>query len=302
MITPDRPLLGILLMCGFCVLAPLGDALAKLLGGVVPLGMLILTRFAVQVIIMGPLTLAHGNSMRLSRRLWTLTLARTALHVTGIALMFTAVRYLPLADAVAIAFVFPFILLLLGWFYLGEQVGPHRLSACAVGFVGTLLVIQPNFVAVGAPALLPVGVAVVFAVFMLLTRAIAKDIDPKALQTVSGLQACVLLVPLMLWAPHPVVSLMWPDGPTTALLAALGIAGTLGHFLMSWALRYAPSATLAPMQYLEIPFGTLIGWLIWGALPNGLAALGIAITMAAGLYIIWRERSIGRRGAEIAAI
>ena len=299
MSTTDRPLLGILLMCGFCVLAPLGDALAKLLGGVVPLGMLILTRFAMQVIIMGPLTLARGNSMRLTRRLWILTLARTALHIAGIALMFTAVRYLPLADAVAIAFVFPFIMLLLGWFYLDEQVGPHRLGACAVGFVGTLCVIQPNFIAVGAPALLPVGVAVVFAVFMLLTRAVAREFDPKALQTLSGLQACTLLVPVMLWSPHPTLSLIWPDGPTMALLAALGIAGTLGHFLMSWALRHAPAATLAPMQYLEIPFGTLIGWLIWRDRPNGLAALGIAITMAAGLYVIWRERAIARQAPAV---
>ncbi len=294
MTQPDRPLLGIALMCGFCVLAPLGDALAKLLGGVAPLGMLILVRFAVQVIIMGPLTLVAGNSMRLTRRLWVLTASRTALHIVGIGLMFTAVRYLPLADAVAIAFVFPFIMLLLGWFYLGEQVGPHRLSACAVGFIGTLCVIQPNFISVGAIALLPVGVAVVFAVFMLLTRAVAKQIDPKALQTVSGLQACVLLVPLMIWAPLPVLSLVTPDLPTTALLLALGLVGTLGHFLMSWSLRYAPSATLAPMQYLEIPIGTLIGWLIWRDLPNGLAAFGICITICAGLYIILRERAMSR--------
>jgi drug/metabolite transporter (DMT)-like permease len=294
MTQPDRPLLGIALMCGFCVLAPLGDAVAKLLGGVVPLGMLILVRFAVQVIIMGPLTLVAGNSMRLNRRLWVLTLARTALHIAGIGLMFTAVRYLPLADAVAIAFVFPFIMLLLGWFYLDEHVGPHRLSACAVGFIGTLCVIQPNFISVGAIALLPVGVAVVFAVFMLLTRAVAKEIDPKALQTISGLQACAVLVPLMLWAPAPVLALVMPDLPTSGLLVALGLVGTMGHFLMSWSLRYAPSATLAPMQYLEIPIGTLIGWLIWRELPNGLAAVGICTTICAGLYIILRERAMSR--------
>ena len=292
---PDRPLLGIALMCGFCVLAPLGDALAKLLGGVVPLGMLILTRFAVQVLVMGPLTLATGASLRLTGRLWVLSLARTALHIAGIALMFTAVRTLPLADAVAIAFVFPFILLLLGWFFLHEAVGPHRLSACAVGFVGVLLVIQPNFIAVGPAALLPVGVAVVFALFMLLTRAVARDIDPMALQTVSGLQACAVLVPLMLLAPHPALALAMPDLPTVGLLAVLGLTGTLGHFLMSWALRHAPAATLAPMQYLEIPVGTLIGWLIWRDLPDGLAALGIGITIGAGLYIILRERAMARR-------
>jgi drug/metabolite transporter (DMT)-like permease len=77
--------------------------------------------------------------------------------MTGIALMFASLRYLPLADAVAIAFVMPFIMLLLGWFYLGEEVGPRRLGACAVGFIGTLMVVQPSFAEVGWPALLPLA-------------------------------------------------------------------------------------------------------------------------------------------------
>jgi len=70
----------------------------------------------------------------------------------------------------------------------------------------------------------------------------------------------------------------------------IGLIGTLAHLLMTWSLRFAPSATLAPMQYLEIPCATLIGWMIFTDLPNGLAALGIAITMASGLYIVYRER------------
>jgi hypothetical protein len=71
--------------------------------------------------------------------------------------MFASLRYLPLADAVAIAFVMPFIMLLLGWFYLGEEVGPRRFGACIVGFIGTLMVVQPSFAEVGWPALLPLA-------------------------------------------------------------------------------------------------------------------------------------------------
>ncbi len=77
--------------------------------------------------------------------LW-LTALRTVLHVAGVGVFFLALRYLPLADAVAIAFVMPFVMLLLGRFVLGETVGPRRMAACAVGFAGTLLVIQPSFV------------------------------------------------------------------------------------------------------------------------------------------------------------
>ncbi|MEM7321422.1 MAG: DMT family transporter, partial [Pseudomonadota bacterium] len=82
------------------------------------------------------------------------------------------------------------------------------------------------------------------------------------------------------------------------LLLAIGLLGTGAHLLMTWSLRYAPSATLAPMQYLEIPIATLFGWLIFSDLPNGLASLGICVTISAGLYIILREHSTARSEAQ----
>ncbi len=197
-----------------------------------------------------------------------------------------ALRYLPLADAVAIAFVMPFIMLLLGRFVLGETVGPARLGACAVGFLGTLMVIQPSFAEVGAPALLPLAVAVLFALFMLVTRHIAREADPVTLQAASGAMASLVLLPLAALWPG---SLAGISASHWMILLALSVLGTLAHLLMVWSLRYAPSATLAPMQYLEIPFATLLGWLVFGDLPNGLAAAGIAVTIASGLYVIHRE-------------
>lgn len=291
----DRPFLGILLMLGFCVLAPLGDAMAKLLGQQMSVGFLLLVRFAVQAVLLLPLVWLAGYPMPKGKRLLRLTAIRTALHICGIGLMFTSLKYLDLADAIAIAFVMPFIMLLLGKVYLGEDVGPHRLSACAVGFVGTLLVVQPNFVEVGLPALLPLGVAVVFALFMLVTRKIAKDVDPIGLQAMSGVMAVPVVMLAMIAFPETELLGMGPiPRDTWWLLAVLGIMGTVAHLLMTWSLRFAPSATLAPMQYLEIPIGTVIGYLMFRDLPNGLAALGICITIAAGLYIILRERAMSR--------
>ncbi|MDC1381571.1 DMT family transporter [Octadecabacter sp.] len=292
----DRPFLGILLMLGFCVLAPLGDAMAKLLGEDLSVGFLVFVRFSVQVALLMPLVWLLKYPMPKGARLIRLTAIRTVLHICGIGLMFSSLQYLDLADAIAIAFVMPFIMLLLGKVHLNEHVGPHRLAACAVGFIGTLLVVQPNFVEVGLPALLPLGVAVVFALFMLVTRQIAKDVDPIGLQALSGLMAAPMVgaallvfpnVPLL--AIHPIPNDAW------ILLAVLGCLGTVAHLLMTWSLRFAPSATLAPMQYLEIPIGTVIGYLIFKDLPNGLAAVGICITVAAGLYIILRERTMSHR-------
>lgn len=291
----DRPFIGILLMLAFCALAPLGDSIAKLLGDSIALGVLILIRFAVQAGLLLPIVLWQRMKLHLPARLLWWTLLRTLLHITGIGMMFSALRFLPLADAVAIAFVMPFIMLLLGHFFMNEVVGLHRTSACAVGFVGTLLVIQPNFVEVGYPALLPLGVALIFALFMMVTRKIARDLDPIQLQTISGFQAVVLLSPLLAFWPAARGGFQFElPVETWTLLIGLGVIGTLAHLLMTWSLRFAPASTLAPMQYLEIPFGTAIGWLVFSDLPNGLAAIGICITVLAGLYVILRERRISR--------
>jgi len=131
---------------------------------------------------------------------------------------------------------------------------------------------------------------------MLVTRQIAKQIDAVHLQAVSGMQASGILIPIILLFPTtPGVAMAWPDAQTIILLMALGVLGTLAHLLMTWSLRLAPAATLAPMQYLEIPFGTLIGWMVFADLPNGLAALGICITIGAGLYIILREQRLSQQ-------
>ena len=293
----DRPVTGITLMIGFCAVAPLGDAIAKLLGETVPLGQLLVVRFLAQAVLLLPVIWLTGRSFALSPRVLRLTVIRTVLHVLGIAAMFTALRFLPLADAVAIAFVMPFIMLLLGRFVLGEEVGPRRLAACTVGFAGTLLVIQPSFSEVGWPALLPLLVALSFALYMLVSRQVAKDADPLALQAAGGMMATPVLLAAVWWGHDSGIEFLSVVGPTrreALLLLAIGCLGTFAHLLMTWSLRFAPSATLAPIQYFEIPFATLIGWLVFRDLPNGLATLGIVITMSAGLYIVFRERRIAR--------
>jgi drug/metabolite transporter (DMT)-like permease len=297
-LSADRPVLGILLMLGFCVLAPLGDGMAKVLGATLPLLQLVAARFAVQAALLLPLMNRGGRRFHMSRRVFGLAVLRTLLHIAGIACMFLALRYLPLAGAIAIAFVMPFIMLILGWFFLGEEVGPRRIGACVVGFAGTLMVIQPSFAAVGAPALLPLGVAVLFSLFMLTTRTIAREVDPIALQCVSGLLASALLLPLLLLAVGSGLPHLDPVMPTARelwLLVLLGALGTAAHLLMTWSLRFAPTSTVAPMQYLEIPFATAIGLLMFGDFPNGLALAGIGVTIAAGLYVIAREHALSRR-------
>lgn len=294
--TQDRPLLGIALMLCFCALAPVADALAKILGPQLGLAQIITLRFAFQALILLPIVVVGGRHWRLSRAEAGWIALRTLLHIAGIGCMVAALIHLPLADAVAIAFVMPFFALLLGHWFLGEEVGWRRIAACVVGFVGTLMVVQPAFEDVGWPALLPMAVALIFAVFMLVTRKIAGATDPISMQAISAVMALGLMVPLHVLAPTTLPGLAWIS-PAPALwwtMAAMGVAGTLAHLMMTWSLRYTPAATLAPMQYLEIPVATLVGYLVFAELPGVRASAGIAITICAGVYVILRERAMSR--------
>ena len=288
----DRPLLGILFILGFCVFAPLGDAAAKSIALSTPLLVLLLARYIVQGLLPLPLIIVNGRQLRMSPRVVRVIITRSMVNIAGSAAMYAALRYLPLADALAIAFVYPFIMLLMGWTLLKEQVGIRRLLACSVGFIGTLLIIQPSFAAVGLPALLPLLVAFLFASVVLLTRQIAKDYDPVSLQSVSGLTSGLIL--MVIWALAgganiPDLQFTVPTTDQMITLLMVGVLGTLAHLAMSYAVRFAPSATLAPMQYVELPVATVIGWAMFGELPNGMATAGILITIIAGLAVILFE-------------
>jgi drug/metabolite transporter (DMT)-like permease len=185
---------------------------------------------------------------------------------------------------------------LLGYLFLDETVGPRRLAACAVGFAGTMLVVQPAFAEVGLPALIPLAVALVFALYMLLSRALGPRLDPIAGQAIAAPIAIAVLIPLGLLQSAPLLPLAEiQENPSTGwLILAMGIVGTVAHLAMAWALKYAPASTLAPLQYLEIPVAVFYGWLVRRDMPDPLAAIGIAVIMGAGVYLILRERAAER--------
>lgn len=274
--------------------------MAKLVGETVPLLQILVVRFAAQAVLLLPVMWWTGRRLFLSRHAIELTVLRSVLHILGLGTMYMSFWYLPLADAIAMVFVMPFIMLMLGWLVMGEEVGVHRLAACTAGFGGTLLIIQPSFAVVGAPALLPLLVAAIFALFMLVTRKLAKENDPVTLQAISGMISTAMLAPIALYLSSiglPGMKVVGASPDQWLLMAGIGVLGTLGHLLMTWALRFAPSATLAPIQYLEIPMATMIGWLVFRDLPHETAAFGIAVIMGAGLYILLFERSAPQRVA-----
>ncbi|MFA8385901.1 MAG: DMT family transporter [Pelagibaca sp.] len=289
----DRILAGVVLMLGFCVTAPLLDVAAKLASSSIPVGQITAARFVVQCVLMAPFVWLMGLSLSVPRAQWAALLFRAALLFVSTFCFIAAIRVMPLADALAIVFVAPFIVLLVGKFYLGEDVGPRRVGAAIVGFVGVLFVIQPSFAAFGSVALFPLGTAVGFAFYILVTRGLSRKLHPVALQFHTGLIASLFCLPVMVLANgggSPLLDPVWPEGIAWVWLFGVGFFATVSHMMMTYALSLAPSATLAPLQYLELPVATLLGYLVFRDFPNALTLTGIAIIIGAGLYMIHRER------------
>jgi len=291
-------LLGILLMVGFSLIAPAMDACAKLIGDAVAVGQIVAVRFGVQATLLLPLAFWLGWLHRPHRREVGLHLLRGALILLATACFFQAVRYMAIADAIAIFFVEPFILTLLGGLLLGEPIGPRRYAACAVGFVGALIVIQPKFSDVGPAALLPLVTAVCFAFYMILTKRMAMLMHPIALQAYTGMAAVAIMLPILVMfagSGFDPLDPSWPAARELRLLAAVGLIATLSHVCISFALKLAPASVLAPIQYLEIVGATLLGWLLFQDFPDSLTFVGIALIVSAGLYVFIRERRLERR-------
>ena len=227
-----------------------------------------------------------------------LHLVRSALLMIATACFFTAVRYMPIADAIAIFFVEPFILTLLGAWLLGEQVGMRRYVACTIGFGGAMLIIQPSFQELGAVSLLPLITALLFAFYMILTRRMATRMHPVTLQAYTALAALIIALPV-LWSFNgsgiAPLDPSWPEARELKLLAALGVIATISHICISFALSMAPASVLAPLQYLEIVGATFFGFYIFGDLPDALTFVGITLIVGSGLYVFVRERSLNRR-------
>lgn len=288
----DAPLFGAALMMGFVTFGPLIDMFAKLAAASVPVGQIAVTRLVVQGAILVPIAVLLGRWYWPDLREWGLHLLRGALILASTAFIVAAVRFMPIADAIAIFFVEPMFLMLLGAVLLGESIGPRRLIACIVGFIGAMLVIQPNFENFGIVALYPLGTAVCFAFYLILTRTMAQRINPLTLQAHTSLGAIAIGVPV-LWMFRDAgifdLSLKWPEGVEIWWLLGCGAAAALSHLFLSYAFRFAPTTLLGPMHYLEIVSASVLGYLVFGDLFNGMAALGVGIIVVSGLYLVWRE-------------
>jgi len=286
---------AMLMMAAGVIVIPGIDAIAKYLSDTLAPGQIAASRFLFQLAFLLPIVILSKRPL-VSRHLG-LNALRGALIAGATLFFFWALSYMPLADTIAIFFVEPLILTLIAALFLGERIGWRRLSAIIVGFAGALLVIQPSFQTIGAPALLPLCAALCFATYLALTRRVAVAEDVLTMQLwagVFGLLTLGLAIGIGDVMTVPVLDPHWPTISEWLWLAVLGAIATSGHLLIVGAFSRASPGILAPFQYLEILGATLLGFLVFDEFPDLATWIGIAIIVISGLYVFHRERKLAR--------
>jgi len=259
------------------------DAVAKHLVSSYPVLQVVWGRFFFHMIlaalILGPRFAVLARSANLP-----LQIVRSIFLLATTVLFFSGVRLLPLADASAIMFTSPILLSILAIPILGEKVGPYRWAAIFVAFLGALVVVRPGSGVMGAGALFLLGCSFCNAFYQLITRKLRGTDDARTTLLYTGLAGTVgtsLAVPLV-WTPIALGD--WP------LFVALGVFGCLGHFTLIKSFQSAPATVVAPFSYASLFWAILIGFFVWGDLPDLWTLVGATIVAAGGLYILHREQ------------
>ena len=221
---------------------------------------------------------------------------RGTIGLTTLVLGFSALAFLPLAEATTIGFAAPLFAVLLSALVLGEPVGRYRWSAVLVGFLGMLVVMRPDTQHLPPAGLLLAGLCAFGAGIVTITiRQVGRTESTQTTVlwfTLFSILATGALMPFFARA-H--------DGPTWLLLLALGAVGGTSQICLTASLRFAPVAVVAPFDYVQLLWSVLLGWLVFAQPPLATTWLGAAIIIASGLYTLYREHRLGRAAAREAA-
>ncbi|NEN93013.1 MAG: EamA family transporter [Okeania sp. SIO3H1] len=279
----DPFLLAALIMVAGMAFIPIGDSFAKLLSEASPFAGATVAwmRFGIGALVAVPLTLAAGEWRNTPQGFWRVQLIRSLALCVGIGGMVTSVQTIEIHNAFGAFFVGPAVATILTRLVLKEAVTPLEWAAVALGFLGVLLVVQPTTdLKPGILWALFGGVG--YGAFLVATRWAAKHGRPLGQLAGQLTIGFVLLTPLSLWA--------WPSGdalsliswPVALFILGSGLASAAGNMLTIVATRMVRAARLMPFVYFQLFSAAIVGWLIFGDIPNLLAVIGLAIIASAG--------------------
>lgn len=269
---------------------PLIDVLAKFLGQAgLPILVVVWARALFGTLMVMPLALRAVGRTAILPQSPGYHIARAVLLYSATWFFFTALKYLPIADALAIFFVNPLIVTLFSALFLREKVGPRRWAAVAAGFIGTLIIIRPGMVELNPGTVFALLSGTALGSYFVMTRARAGREDANVLTfrtSAIGTLGLTLLLPLGWQMPEPH---QW------FMLLGVGVIATAGHLLITRAYEQAEASLLAPLAFSEIIVAVIVGWWFFGDLPDRWTVLGVAILIGSAIYISVRER----RGRDI---
>lgn len=285
----ERPLAGILLMlCGMAALNSM-DAISKLLTSEHSGIQVTWARYAFHLL---PMLLLAGP-VRIGGMLKSVNPVSQALRAMAFALSAVCIVFafsrMPFADAIAVTFVAPLIMVALSSRFLGEQVGLSRWIAVLVGFMGMLVMVWPSGGVFDLGALAALIAALFWAIGLMMTRHVRQD-DPWTTLFYTALVGTLLMslaAPFFWTAPSPTG---W------GLMFAMGLLGGLAHILIINAFRMANASLLAPFNYSMLIWSTILGWLLFAQLPEARVVVGAVIIVLAGLYVWHSERQSAETG------
>jgi drug/metabolite transporter (DMT)-like permease len=281
---------GILLVVSSIGFFVLMDSIAKYLGQWYPMPGIVWARYLINLAMLLAWFAARGELGRLRTARPGIQFTRGLLLVSATFLYFTSLTVLPLADAAGIGFVLPLFVAALAVPMLGERLDLPRTVAIFLGLAGALIIVRPGTEVFTPYALLPVGMAMCNALYQVLTRKVAGQEHPLTSLVWGALVGAVLMsaVAPFYWQA-PAVAWHW------LLLAVIGVCASIGHYLLIRAYDYASATLLAPFTYTAIVWAVLLGFLLFGQLPDGWSVAGMLIIVASGLFLAGRQRLAVRR-------
>ena len=269
------------------LIIPVLDVFAKLLGGTLDPVEVTFMRFMVQALLMAPFVI-YLKLWRIPRGTLILQSARGILLAVATVCFFGALQHFPLAEAISIFFVQPIILTIISALFLGEPIRARRIIAIIIGLIGTVIILQPSILAFGKPALYPLGSAVAMALYMAVTRKISGQVHPFQMQFIVGIVAMAFLGAVLILGSAfglPGTDFIIPNNLQILWIIGMGLAATIGHAFIVWAMANAPASLLAPFAYVEIIGATSLGFLVFGDVPADSTILGSASSLpAASIY------------------
>jgi drug/metabolite transporter (DMT)-like permease len=283
----NQPLKGISLIVLATLLFATHDTLSKYLSGIYPVIMVVWVRYVLHTLLMAGIFMPSAG-LRVLRTKRPGLQALRATCLLGTSLLFTSgLMFIPLAEATAVNFLAPLLVTALSVPLLGEHVTRGQWIAVLVGFLGVMIIVHPGGELFTPAVLLPLGSAMCFACYQLLTRLVSAHDSPTTSNFFAGLFNTLLMSAL--------VPFFWqtPQFKHLPLMLALGACGMLAHLLLTQAFRYAAPAMLAPFGYCQIVFAGLLGFLVFSHAPSLTAQFGIAVICLSGLAAAWQQRRKG---------